>query len=448
MKPITKLENVIIHGFGVEGKAAIKWFLQESTATIFLIETDETIQHYAETFDQEQRITPLAEQAFPPAQDTLARCDLYLRSPGIAPSNSVFESIRKQHIPHTTPTGYWLAQKAPGSTITITGTKGKSSTASLTSFLLQQAGQKAVTIGNIGVPPFAENYDPETILIVELSSYMMHDVPPLPFFHVVTSLYHEHTPWHGSHEAYAQDKLRPFFNTPPSPGLIPSQIAETYSLQGDTISIVEDYLPITSDIIRIEQQLIHAKRLNPAFANPALLLSLRNAIAILLKNDLISANALPPLLEDALPLWHGLPSRQFCLPTDDNILWVDDALATIPEATLAALARWQGRRIHLLLGGLDRGQDFAALLAYIANTPEIYPYHFSQTSPRLNDTARKACLEERLQHFTDFAEMIEAARLAALPQDIILFSPAAPTAPPHKNYQERAQIFQQIATGI
>ncbi len=52
---------------------------------------------------------------------------------------------------------------------------------------------------------------------------------------------------------------------------------------------------------------------------------------------------------------------------DDGRLWVDDSIATIPEATVAALAAFPDRPVTLLAGGFERGQDHAPLVAALAD---------------------------------------------------------------------------------
>ena len=436
-----ELHTLIIHGTGVEGTAALNWFLDRSPAQIIVIGREEDLAALAAGESAKNRLTCQTETTFCSNPLPGTGPVLYLRSPGIPPTNPVFEKIRAAGLPHTTPTGYWLARHAPEQLITITGTKGKSSTASLTALVLQWAGLKAEAMGNIGRTPFEARPSPETICIFELSSYMMHDLPPVSSLHVVTSLYREHTDWHGSHEAYAQDKLRSFFTTPPSQGLVTKDIARRLPADQKNITFLEEAAPMNDGVLSLgtEDINITPASLNDTFNAPSLLLALRAAAAICLTKALLSSEELKSVLEQNLPDWQGLPNRQQIIPSTDGIVWVDDALATVPEATLSALGRWQDSHVHLLLGGKDRGQDFTALLRQCeARGSTLTVYSFDETDRAVQQAAGKC----PVVHCASLAKMIETAAGKAQPGDIILFSPAASSAPPFANYRERSAVFQ------
>lgn len=453
-----KLNSVILHGLGVEGRAALHWLLKETTAQITVIDHAAILSDLPIEVVATGRIQMKTEAAFTPAPKA-ADTTLYLRSPGIGPTNPVFARVMASGLQHTTPTGYWLLHAAPRSLVTVTGTKGKSSTTQLTVALLSWLGMDAVASGNIGTPPFDLDVIPGQIIITELSSYMMHDLPPLPYGHYVTSIYREHTPWHGSHEAYVEAKLRPYNLNPFQRGVIPADVMRRLQAEhacrrqpgdqlrpGCHLHFLEEVVPEKDGLLIIGEATISPPLLNEAFSSPGALEALRMAIAICLTEGFAESPQIVDALKRALPDWRGLPSRQCVIPTMDERLWIDDALATVPEATLSALARWKDHRTHLLLGGLDRGQDFTDLMATCAARENITLYTFGDTELPMRKAADKAAVDDRLYSFRSFKEAIKAARAASRKKDVILFSPAAPTGPPHKDYQERAAIFAEIAT--
>src|SRR5207237_142030 len=90
--------------------------------------------------------------------------------------------------------------------IAITGTKGKSTTATLTHLMLTQSGMDAGLAGNVGLAPL-EIADLHPIVIFELSSYQTADMAFSPDIAAVTNLTPEHTDWHRATERYFADKL-------------------------------------------------------------------------------------------------------------------------------------------------------------------------------------------------------------------------------------------------
>ena len=445
MRSSQEIQHLIIHGLGVEGTAALAWFTGQEVSRITVIDTVDKFEQLPEGVKSNPSITHYTEDSFLLNWRDQADVTLYLRSPGVPPYNPVFTKIRERNIPHTTPTGYWLMELAPENVITITGTKGKSSTASLTAHLLRWAGHHAEELGNIGRTPLDHTISPGTICVVELSSYMMHDLPSGPNFHVVTNIFKEHTNWHGSHENYRHDKLKPFLDDPHTPGLLPEallhEIAESAAAKTiETFCRVDGKKLIWGDYDLIPEEL------NDAFKAPSTMLALRTAVATTLAAGLLEASQIHKALSEHLASWPGLGSRQCILPTSDDVLWIDDALATVPEATLSALTRWQDRTIHLLLGGDDRGQDFSGLFETVEQMPDIHVYAFSVTADRLETAARSAGLLDRFEKFENLEEMVSTAKEKAAPGEVILFSPAAPSAPPHANFHERAKIFRSFSS--
>ncbi len=436
------IKHLIIHGLGVEGRAALTWFVETEIAAITVIDTAQKFSLLPDALTRDSRLKHSTEEDFDCGLADHSQT-LYLRSPGISPSNAVFEEIKRQGILHTTPTGYWICELAPVHTITVTGTKGKSTTTSLIAHILRWAGKKALELGNIGRTPFEVKVDDQTICIVEVSSYMMHDLPPSAHFHAVTNLYKEHTDWHGSITAYHKDKLRPFNQYQPAPGIVPRAQEGAILNDSPKLQYYEDIACVVDSNIKIKNNeiSINAGLLNDAFIAPSMVLALRAAIAICLASGLLCPEETVNAVKGNLGKWPGLPSRQTIVSSTDGIIWVDDALATVPEATISALTRWQGSPIHLLLGGNDRGQDFTHLINLCAANAHIRLYAFSQTAPRIASQVRKSAAASRCQTFETFEEMVGAAKSGAQQGEVILFSPAAPSAPPHANFAERSAIF-------
>ena len=94
--------------------------------------------------------------------------------------------------------GLWLAEADLRRVLCVTGTKGKSTTSSLTGHLLTGLGYRCMVGGNIGAVP----YDPANagdfdFWVIEVSSYQATDLPVSPPVVAVTSLHPDHLDWHG-----------------------------------------------------------------------------------------------------------------------------------------------------------------------------------------------------------------------------------------------------------
>ncbi len=358
---------------------------------------------------------------------------LYLRSPGVPPTNALVALAAQKAALATTPTGYWLSNYAPEGTITVTGTKGKSTTTALLTQILCHAGLKSAAYGNIGSPLLGPEPVTETHPVVEISSYMMHDLPETHHLHLITSLFKEHTDWHGSEADYRAAKLRPFRQSKPAPGIAPRGVIDSEVLP-PSVEAIEDLVQSGTKGLSIGGADIDIGPREQGFhqgpMRAALCLSLAAASKVAATADL------KPAAEKTIQTWRGMPSRQEIIPTTDGRIWVDDALATIPEATLQALERFQDRDVRVILGGADRGQDLEHLFRAIGRKQTIKAFIFGPIAQAAPDFV---CHVDSME--TAITEAAESC-----PQGgIILFSPSAPSSDPHTNYKERSALLKRCA---
>ncbi len=146
----------------------------------------------------------------PEARVAIADADVLVRSPGVSIYKPLIQDAIADGKTVTTATGLWLAERDGHHVIGVTGTKGKSTTATVIAHLLNQITPTELA-GNIGRPVIdLLDLDPETWVVCELSSYQLADLTTGPEVAVMTNLYREHTDWHGSEEQYRADKLRIF----------------------------------------------------------------------------------------------------------------------------------------------------------------------------------------------------------------------------------------------
>ena len=135
------------------------------------------------------------------------RFGLIVKSPGVSRYKDVFDIARDAGIPVTSNLNLWGAAYRAGRTvIAISGTKGKSTTATLVHLMLSKSGIDAGMAGNVGVAPL-EIADRHAVVVFELSSYQTSDMAFLPDIAAITNLYPEHVDWHGSVDRYFKDKL-------------------------------------------------------------------------------------------------------------------------------------------------------------------------------------------------------------------------------------------------
>src|SRR5207302_5124538 len=138
----------------------------------------------------------------------LQRCDVVVKTPGLSRYRPEVAQLSAAGIPVVGGLGLWLAEADLVRGLCVTGTKGKSTTSSLTGHLIAGLGYRCLVGGNIGAVP----YDPDNAgdfdyWVIETSSYQATDLPCSPPVVAVTSLHPDHLDWHGDVETYYRDKL-------------------------------------------------------------------------------------------------------------------------------------------------------------------------------------------------------------------------------------------------
>jgi UDP-N-acetylmuramoylalanine--D-glutamate ligase len=379
------------------------------------------------------------------AVGALRECDVVVRSPGVSIYRPELAELREAGVPVTTATSLWLAERGGRNVVGITGTKGKSTTASLVAHLVRAAGGTAHLAGNIGVPVIDLLGVPdEELVVLELSSYQTADLAIGPEIAVVLNLYPEHLGWHGSHDRYYADKLR-LLRLPGVRAAVldaaDERLASSAELPPDVAAhrygrppgwnVVAEGVARDGELVVPEANLPLRGRHNA--------LNVCGALA-----TLDAAAITPPPLPDALAGFSALPHRLQPIAERNGVLWVDDSISTTPESALAALASFPDRDVVLIAGGEDRGQEHAALARKIAERGAAV-IGLPQTGARLVEAARSAGVTgERALEAPDLASAVALAAELAGATSVVLLSPAAPSYNAYRSFEERGAHFAAL----
>lgn len=374
----------------------------------------------------------------------LAACDVVVRSPGVSIYRPEVESLLAGGMPVTTATSLWLSEHGSAGVIGITGTKGKSTTASLACHLARAAGVDAVLAGNIGEPALdlLDRDPPPELVLLELSSYQIADLQTGPEVALIASIFPEHVDWHRTDAAYRADKLKllglPGVRVAAVNGRFPELAAAARTMTGNVVfGVADGWNADEAGIVRRGTRIVSAGDVPLPGEHNAV--NLCGALAAL------EAVGVEPPLPDALVGFEPLAHRLEAIGERDGLLWVDDSISTTPESTLAALASFPGRPIVLLAGGFNRRQDYAELgkaLAARGATVVGMP----TTGAEVVEAARAAGAgAEQAVEVADLESAVAVARAVAAPGSVILLSPAAPSYDRFRDFRERGERFRALA---
>ncbi|CAN5179890.1 UDP-N-acetylmuramoyl-L-alanine--D-glutamate ligase [soil metagenome] len=342
-------------------------------------------------------------------------------------------------VPYLTSTQLFfeLIGEVGATTVGITGTKGKSTTAALTAHVLKAAGKSVVLAGNIGVSPLLhlDEASSETVFVIELSSYQLSDVTFSPHVSACINLFNDHTDWHGSLDAYWEAKhnivrfARPddlFIYNPSFPTLV--SWADEASCRTKAIDVNE-----TLDLSQAQLFGDH-NRLN----------------ALVVREICRELGVSDTEFTEALTSFTPLEHRMQVVATKQDVTYIDDAIGMTPESTLASLIAVTekfGKVGCLLLGGQDRGYDFTALMQHIADDSIPNLVLFPDTVDKI-----KAALPEgytpNIFEATNMADAVSFAQTNAPSNSVVLLSTAAPSYSLWKDFEDKGNQFQAAVSSL
>ncbi|UMG94889.1 UDP-N-acetylmuramoyl-L-alanine--D-glutamate ligase [Nocardioides sp. TF02-7] len=372
------------------------------------------------------------------ARSLLLAAEVAVKSPGIPVTSPLYGQVVAGGTVVTSLTDLWMSDNAPR-TVAVTGSKGKSTTASLLSHVLDHAGRRASLRGNIGTSVLEEPDPPSELVVMELSSYQAQSLTVSPRVLVVTSLFPEHLTWHGSEEAYYRDKLNAAAHGPEVvvvPGSDDALLARVRAAAPGapllatgrhTVGVTEDGAVVWADGTRVDRDDLPLLGRHQA---------VNIALAALAAQHLGVA---PDVVAAAVRTFRALPHRMERVPSADHRTWIDDSLATAPEAVVASLASLPDDRVALLVGGADRGLDFTPLTDYLARRPDVTVLLVGPAGRRVHDTAGVGRL------FASFADAVTWARSGDNPASVVLLSPGAPSFDEFESYEQRSAAFRAAA---
>jgi UDP-N-acetylmuramoylalanine--D-glutamate ligase len=369
--------------------------------------------------------------------------DLVVKSPGISLYRDEIAQARARGTHFTSVTNLWFDEHPDARTIVVTGTKGKSTTSRLIHHLLTQGGLDVQLLGNVGVPALGETPGRDWT-VLELSSYQLADFEHAPDIAVLTNLYPEHAPWHGGVEPYYRDKLRAIrddVKTLAVPNAADTQLRARLATRTHTnwynepsgFHVHDDRLFFGDTPIDIANFPLRGAHNLANLAAACTVADLAGLHELRRRVDLTGFEQLHHRLEE----FHV-----------GAITCVDDSISTVPQATLAALAAYPGRDIVLLLGGSDRGQDYAELVDVLATSRVRTLILLPVTGARIFEALKTHELPFGIVHAPTLAQAVEVAMQRVPENGVVMLSPAGPSFEEFRNFEERGRRFKELCASL
>jgi len=255
--------------------------------------------------------------------------------------------------------------------IAITGTKGKSTVADVCARMLEAAGKTVFLGGNIGIGSldFLDefNSDLDSICVLELSSYQLNNLTLSPRVAVLLAITPEHLDWHGTFDRYASAKANITIHQSASCTLIYDQRNKVACGIADKSSANKVGFPNAKSPIRGTEE--------PNPENKILFKSGETVETFIRGKhnmyNLEAASLACSVFSDDFQIfgevarnYRGLSHRLETVDTINGVTYINDSIASTPEASLAGIDSFS-EPVVLLIGGHDRGLDIQEYCRHI-----------------------------------------------------------------------------------
>lgn len=441
--------NVAILGYAVDGISAAKyWSDLGNDITICDQKTDLQIPNWASARLGKHYLNDLHQ------------FDLIVRSPGVHPADIVDANPETPDILNkvTTCINEFFV-KCPAPIIGVTGTKGKGTSSTLIYELLKTAGKKVFLGGNIGTVPldFLHEVTPDSWVVLELSNFQLIDFTGRPQVAVCLMLVPEHQDWHKSIEEYYGAKQQLFVSQADEDITVYNADNET-SVKITAVSRGKKWpyvVPSETEVVfekegvYVEGDTIYMKERPVCKIEHVALLGRHNlenvCAAIAATWQIINGDT--ELITRVVRAFTGLEHRLEFVREVDGVKYYNDSFATTPEATVAAIKAFKEPKV-LILGGHDKGIPFYDLINAVVHYNVRQAVVIGDTGEKIIELLVSRGFEKITLGGNTMTEIVQAAKNAAQPSDVVLLSNGCASFGLFQNYKDRGNQFKNAVNAL
>jgi UDP-N-acetylmuramoyl-L-alanine---L-glutamate ligase len=320
--------------------------------------------------------------------------------------------------------------------IGITGSKGKSTTTKFTYDLLKTAGYKVEIGGNYGkaVTDFYYDMDELDFLVLELSSYQLEFLQVSPHFSIFLNLYNAHLDRHGSMEEYFKAKQNIF-----------------------THQLSSDYLFVAN--AAKYDELAYFKHPQPNLKSKLTLCNMLG-VGYFLEGDTMNASHIrgnigcvyelskvlgisEELFKKTCVEFKGLEHRMEFVAEKNGVTFVNDSIATLPDAALMSVKFFGEKLGSIIVGGQDNGYDYGEFLNALIQQNVLIGV-LKSPSGDIIQSILKANNYSNSVEMEDFEALVAKVASQTKPGFTCLLATGTPSFGYFKDYKERGERFKSV----
>jgi UDP-N-acetylmuramoylalanine--D-glutamate ligase len=427
---------VAVVGMAKSGIAAVELLAGQGAIVVALDQKSVT----------DARLAALGVDVCPQDPSAVLGAELVVLSPGVPADADVAVAARQQGIPviGDLELASWYLR---GETIGITGANGKTTTTAMTGHILQSSGIPAQVGGNIGTPPcsMVATSKPGQWNVLELSSFQLETTATFrAHIGAALNVTPDHLDRHYTFENYAAAKAKLFANQTASDfAVLNADDAVTYGYQTfcpkmffSSKSVVQPGAYVKDGAIILDGQLLMQTAEVPLRGAHNVENTMAAAIIAQLAGVSLSQ------IRDAVMSFPGVEHRIEFVGTLNGVAWYNDSKATNVDATLKAIAAFDGG-LWIILGGKDKGSDYSPLVVALKD----------KVKGVLLIGAAAQKIESQLaglplRHCVTLESAIREAHIRARSGDTVLLAPACASFDQFEGYEHRGREFKRMAAAL
>ena len=461
-----KNKKITIMGLGLnQGGLGITLFLAKAGAQLVVtdLKTKEELMPSLEKLVQYCNIKYVLGRHL---EENFINIDMVIQNPAVPHNSRYLKIARKHKIPIKTDLEFFFQLCPSQNIIAVAGTKGKSTVSQLIYQIFKKAQKDTVLAGNIGISALdiLEKINSQTWVILEISTWQMEGIKGYkfkPLTAVLTNILPDHLDRYSSFKKYVQAEKLVFKYQNSNDNLIVNfDNHETLQVKKEAKSKIywfscqENVEP--GCYLEKDKVVFQCKNQKKSIFNISniFLPGSHNLENILAASVAGIIHKIPErIISEVMQNFSGVPYRLEFIREFMEIKFYNDTCATTPEATIAALESFFKRSIILILGGKDKKLKYDNLGEIIGKNKNIKKIILLQNpaydaSIKILSSLTKHVSLEKIIIVSCLLDGVKAALQEALPNDIVLLSPAAASFGMFKNEFDRGDEFNKIVKNL
>ena len=389
----------------------------------------------------------------------LKESDYIFRSPGVKPSTpEIVEAVENGVI--LTSEMETFIHLTDATVIAITGSDGKTTTTTLTSLFLKEAGKKVYVGGNIGTPLLdkVEEITENDYVVLELSSFQLMTMNEKIDRAAITNVAPNHLDYHKDYEEYIEAKANIFKMQEESGILVLNEDNEfttryeaqakgkvrKFSLEKQVENgVYYSNGEIISNVNGNYEKIMDTKDIK--------IVGMHNVANICTAACLVIDICGKDAIKNVAMTFGGVEHRMELVREVNGVKWYNDSIASSPSRTIAGLKAFK-QKIVLIAGGYDKHIPYDVMGEYLVDKVKLMIL-VGTTAPKIKEAAQKEAKRRGVEimpivELDNLKDAVEYAKDNTVSGDIVAMSPASASFDLYKNFMVRGEYFKELVNEL